>query len=200
MNKIEELNRALFLQLNGTENSPVWLLAIVTSLADFLIFSVSVLLLVMWLWGSTDRRNTALKASLVAMIGVGANQVIGLIWPHPRPFMIGLGHAFIPHVADSSFPSDHATVLFGVAFTLLAARNLFLGTGILACGLLVAWARVFLGIHFPLDMVGGAGVAAITLGILTPVWNRAGVPVTASMERLYRRLFRKPIALGIFYR
>jgi membrane-associated phospholipid phosphatase len=43
------------------------------------------------------------------------NQAIGLVWQHPRPFMAGIGHAWISHATDSSFPSDHTTVSFGVA-------------------------------------------------------------------------------------
>jgi undecaprenyl-diphosphatase len=39
------------------------------------------------------------------------NQVIILLWQHPRPFVIGLGHTYLAHAADSSFPSDHLTLL-----------------------------------------------------------------------------------------
>lgn len=47
--------------------------------------------------------------------------------------MIGLGHAWMPRAADSSFSSDHMTVFGGIGPTLLP-------------GLGVAWAQVFLDV------------------------------------------------------
>jgi undecaprenyl-diphosphatase len=91
---------------------------------------------------------------LVALLGVAANQAIGALWPHPRPFMIGLGHAWMPHAADSSFPSDHMTVFAGVGLTLLFDGAVGWAILALLVGASVAWARVFLGVHFPPDMAG----------------------------------------------
>jgi membrane-associated phospholipid phosphatase len=72
---------------------------------------------------------------MVAMLGVGMNQVIGLAWQHPRPFMIGIGHTWIPHAADSSFPSDHMTVLAGVGLPLLLEGALWFGLTTMIVGL-----------------------------------------------------------------
>jgi len=92
-----------------------------------------------------------------------------MVWQHPRPFMIGLGHTLIPHAADSSFPSDHATVLFAVSLTLLLGRATVPGLAVLLAGFCVAWARIFLGVHFPLDMIGAAAVAGIAYAAVTPL-------------------------------
>ncbi|MDE2365202.1 MAG: phosphatase PAP2 family protein, partial [Hyphomicrobiales bacterium] len=80
---------------------------------------------------------------------------------HPRPFMDGVSPNFLHHVADSSFPSDHATVLFALAFSLWLTRlpaTRWTGAILLAAALAVGWARVFLGAHYPLDILGGAGI------------------------------------------
>ena len=61
---------------------------------------------------------------------------------------------------SSSFPSGHATVGFACAAVLaLAAPRLALPLYALAA--LVAWSRVHVGVHYPLDVVGGA-----VLGVL----------------------------------
>ena len=161
MNEIETLNRILFLHINGGGGTPPWLIQIAIGIADDLIYLIPLLLLGMWLWGDQRRRGSALKACLIAMLGVGMNQVIGLFWQHPRPFMIGLGHAWITHAPDSSFPSDHMTVFAGVGLTLLFSGSAGLGAVTLLMGLCVAWARVFLGVHFPLDMAGAVAVTAV---------------------------------------
>jgi undecaprenyl-diphosphatase len=112
------------------------------------IYLIPLLLAGMRLWGNEAQRRWAIRACLVAMPGVGANQLIGLVWQHPRPFMIGLGDTFLPHAPDSSFPSDHVTVFSGIALTLLLGGARWLGGLVLLASVAVAWARVFVGVPF----------------------------------------------------
>ncbi|MCR4298610.1 MAG: undecaprenyl-diphosphatase, partial [Gallionella sp.] len=66
----------------------------------------------------------------------------------------------------------------------------------LLLGVCVAWARIFLGVHFPLDMIGAVAVAGtVWLGI-SPVWRRVGNGLTAQAGVIYRALLARPIALG----
>ena len=51
--------------------------------------------------------------------------------------------------------------------------------------LTVAWARIVLGVHFPLDILGSLVVAAGSNLVLSPVWRRAGPSVTAMAQRIY---------------
>lgn len=194
MDQIEEFNRSWFLSINGVESTPVWLVNLAIAIGDHLIYLIPLLLLWMWLWGNTARRNLAVKACFVAILGVGANQAIALVWQHPRPFVMGLGHAWLAHTGDSSFPSDHATVFAGVGLSLLLAGAWGLAGMVLLTGLLVAWARVFLGVHFPLDMLGAAVVAAVAYAIVTPPWNAWGKPITSLAECVYRKLLAWPIS------
>ncbi len=196
MDRIEALNRAWFLYINGGSGTPAWLAHLATGMADDAIYLIPLLLAGFWLWGDHTRRSLALKACLVAMLGMAANQAIGALWPHPRPFMIGLGHAWMLHAADSSFPSDHMTVFGGIGLTLLFDGVAAWGIATLLAGLGVAWARVFLGVHFPLDMAGALAVAVIAYAVVSPPWRRVGAPLTGQIESLYRRLLARPITLG----
>ncbi|MGE4340825.1 MAG: phosphatase PAP2 family protein [Pigmentiphaga sp.] len=196
MGHIEAFNRTLFLQINAGDGTPVWLIQAAVAIANDLIYLTPLLLLGMWLWGDSRRRNQAIKACLVTLLALGANQVIGLVWQHPRPFMIGLGHAWIPHAADPSFPSDHMTVFAGIGLTLLFGGAARLGAAVLTTGLAVAWARVFLGMHFPLDMVGAIAVAAVAYVVISPLWRMAGDTFTSLTEQLYRAALARPIASG----
>ncbi len=189
MDTIEAFNQALFLMINGTPATPAWLVDTARFAANDLIWLVPVLLVGMWLSGSDQQRELAIRVCVVALLALGANQLIGLVWSHPRPFAIGLGHAFLSHAADSSFPSDHATVFASVALTLLVGRMRWLGGLASVVGIAVAWARVFLGVHFPLDMIGAVATACIAYAVLSPLWTVCGRQVARFAIGLYRTLF-----------
>jgi membrane-associated phospholipid phosphatase len=78
-----------------------------------------------------------------------------------RPFMAGISPQHIDHGARPGFPSTHASVLYAVSFLLLARRRLR-NAGWLMVGIATAtaWARIYTGVHFPLDIVAGAALAA----------------------------------------
>jgi len=78
----------------------------------------------------------------------------------------------------TSFPSSHTAVTLAVAIALVPflARPLA-GAGI-GYAVLAAWSRVYLGVHYPLDILGGAGIgmaaAAVILLALRTLLRRAG--------------------------
>lgn len=111
--------------------------------------------------------------------------------------MIGLGHTLIPHAADSSFPSDHLTLLWAVAFSFLMHRSPRLaGMALALLGLPVAWARIYLGVHFPLDMVGAALVAGLSAWLAFREM-RVYLPATCRLALcVHRVLFGKLIQIG----
>jgi undecaprenyl-diphosphatase len=165
--RVQALNQSLFLLLNAGQNTPAMLVAAARFLADAPVWLVPAGLVAGWLRGSVLTRQRLLAATMTALIALLINQLIGQFWYHPRPLALGLGHTLIPHVLDSSFPSDHLTLIWGVAFALLLHRSTRLAGGVLAlCGLPVAWARIYLGVHFPLDMLGAAGVALGSAGLM----------------------------------
>lgn len=72
-----------------------------------------------------------------------------------RPFE-ALG--FVPSIPGppfSSFPSGHATIAFTLS-ALVFAYNNKLGAAFFALAVLISAARVFVGVHWPLDILGGA--------------------------------------------
>lgn len=196
LHDLETLNRALFLAINATPSTPAWLIEAASAAANDLIGTVPLMLAILWLTGHAHWRETALKACVAAFAALGVNQLIGLAWQHPRPFMIGLGHTFLAHAPDSSFPSDHMTVFSAVAITLLAGRMTRLGTLTAAAGIAVAWARVFLGVHFPFDMIGAVAVAAAVYAVIALIWRHGGTAVTTLAIATHRRLFATPIRRG----
>lgn len=116
---------------------------------------------------------SALKAGAAAAIGLLANFLIGYLWYRPRPFVAGIGQAWIAHAPTSSFPSDHLTAQWAIAGVLLLHRRTRMwGLGLALLGLPMAWARIYLGLHYPSDMLGGFVVAAAAAAMASAVVAR----------------------------
>jgi undecaprenyl-diphosphatase len=194
---LEELNQTLFLLINASVHPDTVTLAIAKGFALYAIGLVPATLVIRWIRGGEATRLLMLEATASGLAGLLINQAIALLWQHPRPFMIGLGHLFIPHAADSSFPSDHLTLLWAVAFSFLIHPRFRMGGLVLALmGLPVAWARVYLGVHFPFDIVGAALVASISAGLACRLseWYLPFIYKIATS--FYRLLFGKLIGRG----
>ena len=194
---MEHLNHALFLWLNAPEYPSTLMLAIATFFAEYAIFALPVTIGFAWLRGSEHTRKVLLEATASGLAGLLINQVLGVAWQHPRPFVIGLGNTLISHAADSSFPSDHLTLLWAVAFNFLMHRSpRWAGIALALLGLPVAWARIYLGVHFPLDMIGAALVAVLSARVAFR-GVRVYLPTAYSVAlSIHRVLFRKLIQMG----
>ena len=197
MQAIQNLNHTLFLLVNAGATTPRWWLDLAVFVANDLVYGVPALLLGLWLAGGTSRRGAALLAFVVAMVALGANQLIGLAWYQPRPFVIGLSHTWASHVPDASFPSDHLTLFTSIGLGLFFGGLKRVGAATLVVGLLVGWARVCVGLHFPLDMAGSLMVASLCGSVIVPLWRRVGLACTTRLERVYRTLLARPIATGL---
>ncbi len=123
------------------------------------------------------------------MLGVALNLLITLVYFHPRPFMEGIGHALINHADETSFPSDHTTLMLSIALMLLFFKSTRIISSIfLAFGLIGGFARVFCGIHYPFDIAGSLLVAFVSAVIIWSLREKLWI-VNTIIINLYSRLF-----------
>ncbi len=125
--------------------------------------------------------------------GQGINLLLGLVWFDPRPFMAGIGHTWLDHVTDNGFPSDHATLAWslGLGLALTGASSRW---GTVAClvGLAAGWARVYLGVHFPVDVLASIPAGLLAAGfasvLLPPIQRWVAPPVERAYDMALRLL------------
>lgn len=196
---MEAINRHLFLLLNAPLDPPAGLLLLSRFLADDVVVLAAALIAALWVWGRHNGRAALVGAGCALLTAALFNTAIGALWLHPRPFMAGLGHQLIPHAPDPSFLSDHATFMWTIGLSLLLRGSWQrLGWGMMAFGAGVAWARIYLGVHFPLDMAGALLVAATASLLVLPLRHRVDRMLTPAIVRLYEgtvRLLHLPAAL-----
>lgn len=116
------INNHVFLLINAPAGASPSLVSVAEFVASRLIDLIPVLLVVLWVWGKPAGRAGLVASAVAAALALGANQLVGLFWYEPRPFMIGLGRTLIAHVPENSFPSDHTTFILAVGFALIATR------------------------------------------------------------------------------
>ncbi|VTU22052.1 phosphatase PAP2 family protein [Variovorax sp. PBL-E5] len=84
----------------------------------------------------------------------------------PRPFMLDLAPAYIVHSGRGSLPSTHATVMFTIALAFLLRAGLRnMGVPLLLLATLTGWARIYVGVHFPRDILAGLLLAVLVVGV-----------------------------------
>jgi len=194
---MDAFNHAAFLLINAPEHPAAWVVLLANVLAQYCIGLVPLLIGLGWMRGNEWQRKAMIEAAAAGLIGLMLNVLIGAAWQHPRPFMIGLGHTLIPHVADSSFPSDHLTLLWAVAFSLLThTRERAAGFMLALLGLPMAWARIYLGVHFPLDMAGAMIVALVSARLAMDIRLAFVWPAYAALMPVHRWLFGPLIRRG----
>ena len=116
-------------------------------------------------------RKTGYAAVLSLIFGViVTNLLLKNIVARPRPF--AEIEALIPLIAkptDFSFPSGHTTASFAVALVMLRMLPKKIGIPAVVLAALVAFSRLYLGVHYPTDVLTGFVVALV--GSSLDVWG-----------------------------
>ena len=189
---IEEVNRSLFLALNAPAGLAGMSLNLAIGAAKYPILLLVGIVIWRWLLGTSGDRRALIHVVLAVIPALAINYVVGLVFFHPRPFMIGLGHTYLAHLPEASFPSDHATFMWTIAFGLLCwspTRPSSWFAALLAA--LTSWARIFLGVHFPFDIAGSMAVASLSVAALAPFRAVTARRIAEPIEAVYVFIARR---------
>ena len=165
-----------------------WLHGFMKYYAGYGIAVFAILILVAW-WQARSTGNPPKAVAAVAWAAIGAvvaygvSQIIGHAVGRPRPFTVFTHAEVLVHKAnDFGFPSDHAIVAGAVTAGLfLVNRRLAIISGVLA--LLIAFARVYVGVHYPGDVIVGLLVGAAVVLILSPLGRVPLVWLATKLDR-----------------
>ncbi len=161
-----DLNLQLFYMVNSMAGKNAGLDAFFRGLAVYSIAIVMVVLVFLYL---KKYKRAFATAVISVFLALGINQLISFLYYSPRPFVKYNVTQLISHSPDSSFPSDHTSISFALAFSVLMYHRR-MGIALVVFSALVGFSRVYCGVHYPLDIAGGvvtAGISSILAKCIT---------------------------------
>jgi undecaprenyl-diphosphatase len=137
------------------------------------------------------------SAYLSAGIAYVAAFVIHHLYDRPRPYE---AHPSLPHpwssATDASFPSDHTSLSFAIAFAVLMFDGVA-GAIFLVVAAIIGVGRLFIGAHYPGDVAAGLAVglaaALVVVYLLRPLVSRVVGWVERVSDPLVRPLWRRRV-------
>ena len=161
---MSDVNTSVFLLVNHFAVVTGWLHGAAVVYASYGMVLFAVLLVVGW-WFARGRPGSVMAAALWAPIGMllalGVNQFAVTAVAEPRPYAV-LDHPLllIAPTLDPAFPSDHAVMAGAVAAGLwLVSRRL--GVVATVAAVVMAATRVYVGAHWPGDVLAGLVLGAV---------------------------------------
>lgn len=185
-----------FVHIRSTAGSPPALIAPAALLAEWPLYVA----LALTAWQLRRRRDGVGAVRLI--IAFGTAIVIEALFStfafHPRPFVAGFGPAWVSHAANNSMPSTHVTLTWIMAITLALRKQRVTGMVLCALGVVLAWAQIYVGIHWPVDMVGAAASACFSVALAYAIeralsrWYRYWRDTHRGFSRLLPQAVRPP--------
>ncbi|MDN3297372.1 phosphatase PAP2 family protein [Streptomyces ficellus] len=183
----------LLYDINGlAKDAPSWFDRVMEFVGEYGIM-LAMVLVVLWCWWSVRRRGSVddsvaavaglVWAPLAAGIALLVNIPIRGFVERPRPFVDHQGlEVLVGGKTDYSFVSDHATMAMAIGAGLFVANRRF---GLAAIGLALAegFCRVYMGVHYPTDVIGGFALGTAAALLLAPVALALLTPLVSAVAR-----------------
>ena len=160
-------NKALFRFLNDVPPA----VASVLTPVSHLFLPVGIVVVVVLAVIFVVARNRSIMPVAAGVVAAGAAWALAnlakAVANRPRPYEVVAGAVLRQHPAyGTSFPSSHTAVTVAVMIALVPFLPRALAGVAIAYAVLVGWSRVYLGVHYPLDILGGAGIGIAVGGVI----------------------------------
>ncbi|MEK5202260.1 undecaprenyl-diphosphatase [Bacillus mycoides] len=164
------MNYTVFQWINNFAESSKLLDTLMIAITNSAAYVAILFMLILWFnngkkENAIRKQYTVLYTTLSVSIALLVNVLIHAVYYHPRPFITHHVNQLVPHAADSSFVSDHSVLVFSIAFVFIL-RGEKLKYIALIWAILVGVSRMYVGVHYPLDILGAAFLTFITSGLV----------------------------------
>ena len=192
------MDARLYRSINSLAARTGWAHGFFTATARYGIVLFGAALLVGW-WSARSEGSPGAMAAVVwaggaSLVALGLAQLIGGAIDRARPYTaMPASHVLVARTSDFSFPSDHSTVVGAVAVGLVLAGHRYrsprLGRIVCFGAVVLAFSRVYVGVHYPGDVIAGLALGGATAALGLPLATRLLAPLATHLaESPLRRL------------
>ncbi|MEU6089475.1 phosphatase PAP2 family protein [Streptomyces sp. NPDC047085] len=171
--------------------TPGWLDGVVTVWSDFGLAVFALLMVVGW-WrarrAGADAAMTALAVPVAVVVAYGADAGLKLLVREDRPcrHLPFRTLEACPARGDYAFPSNHAAIAAAAAVALFFVSRR-LGVVAAVCAVAMAASRVWVGVHYPHDVLFGAAVGGLVAFLVMTVLRHAPRGLTGRLAGTWLR-------------
>ncbi|MDZ5471114.1 undecaprenyl-diphosphatase (plasmid) [Bacillus sp. 31A1R] len=159
---VSELNIHLFRKINDLGKEYTYLNPSFVIITEYMVIFLALSVVYFWFTRTENNRMMIISASFAFILAEIIGKTAGKFHSNLQPFAeLSSVNQLIDKAINNSFPSDHTILFFSfcVSFMLFKKKASFLW---ILLAMLVGLSRIWVGVHYPFDVLVGALVGSIS--------------------------------------
>lgn len=195
---ISEINNDLFRIINGLGKEFQYINLPMIIVAKYTVFFLAIFVILFWFTKNKENKIMLVCASVAFILAEIIGKFTGLLHFNNQPFAVFADtNQLIEKAIDNSFPSDHTILFFSFCMSFwLFKKGKWIVWILLA--ILVGVSRIWVGVHYPLDVIVGAFIGIVSAIIIYFTVSKLTIITTViaiyeSIEKEITSKFRKSL-------
>jgi len=170
-----EMNVDLFRTINDLGKEYTYLNNFFIFMADYMVFVLAFIALIFWFTRREENRMMIISATISFILAEMMGKIAGTLHSNNQPFAeLSNVNKLIEKAVDNSFPSDHTILFFAFCMTFFIYQKRWRYIWIMLA-LVVGISRIWVGVHYPADVIVGAIISIFSTFIASFIVSRLNI-------------------------
>ncbi|ADE68780.1 MULTISPECIES: undecaprenyl-diphosphatase [Priestia] len=170
-----EMNVDLFRTINDFGKEYTYLNNFFIFMAEYMVFVLAFIALIFWFTRREENRMMIISATISFILAEMMGKIAGTLHSNNQPFAeLSNVNKLIEKAVDNSFPSDHTILFFAFCMTFFIYQKRWRYIWIMLA-LVVGISRIWVGVHYPADVIVGAIISIFSTFIASFIVSRLNI-------------------------